>query len=73
MQITDVTGIPTNLTGRYDSAGFCINFVLDPIPDVCLPFNATIPATNASSSERSFPIQGRALILQSHEMIIMLF
>ena len=54
IQLTDATGIPINQTGTYDtSSPLCLSIASDPIPDLCLPFQASVSVTNAVGTNSS--------------------
>ena len=60
INISDITGVPTNLTGTYITSGpLCLNVTSNPIPDLCLPFQTSASASNIigmNSSSTLFPI-----------------
>ncbi len=61
-EIIDITGVPIILIGTYNTRGTqCHSVLSDPIPDLCLPFWASVSATNAvgtnSNTTEFFPLE----------------
>ena len=46
VNVTDVTGLQTSLTGTYNSSQ-CLPIISESHPNVCRPFQVMITATNA--------------------------
>ena len=46
VEVTDATGIASDLTDTYTSGPLCLNVTSDPIPDICFPFDVSVTASN---------------------------
>lgn len=49
VEVTDITGIPTALTGRHNATSMGtlhLRIISDPTPNVCLPARVTVSAIN---------------------------
>ena len=47
VEVTDATGIASDLTATYNTSGpLCLSVTSDPIPDVCFPFSVSVTASN---------------------------
>ncbi len=60
--VTDITGVPVNLAGTYNTRGpKCLSVTSDPVPDLCLPLTVSVTAANAIGTNSSERVIGMVL------------